>query len=119
MESAQKELLMSAGVDLTGALERFMNNEKMYELYLKRFVESTNYTDLETALSQKDWREALSISHNLKGVTGSLGFTRLYDLMSSQVAMLRQDDNESAAGLMDEIMAERQRLLKTARKIVE
>ncbi len=118
MNDLQKEQLRSAGVDLAGALERFMDNEKLYEIYLRRFTENTNFQDLENALAKEDWRQALEISHNLKGVSGSLGFTELYGLLCSQVSMLRQDDNKSATALMEEVMAEYQRLFAVAKKVI-
>lgn len=118
MDQSKKELLVSAGVDLSGALERFMENESLYEKYLQRFATNSSFSDLQNAFSQRDWRDALGISHNLKGVSGSLGFTKLYDLLSSQVALLRQDDNDGAAALMDDILPEYQRLLGIAKQVL-
>lgn len=116
MLDAKKELLLAADVDIIGALERFMDNEKLYDTYLRRFVEGASFAELENAIAAKDWEQALGVSHNLKGVTGSLGFTRLYELMCSQVTLFRRNENESAAALMDDITAERQRLLVVAQK---
>ncbi len=118
MDELKKERLISAGVDLSGALERFMDNEKLYENFLRKFVTGSNFEELENAFAQNDWKQALAVSHNLKGVTGSLGFTQLYELICSQVAMLYRDENSSAAALMEKIMPEYRRLLEIAKEIV-
>ncbi len=118
MDESKKELLVSAGVDLSGALERFMDNEKMYDKYLQHFTTTPNFADLQKALNAEEWRDALAISHNLKGFTGSLGFTHLYELLCSQVSLLRHDDNASAAALMNEIEAEYRRLLDIAKAVL-
>lgn len=118
MNESQKEQLKTAGVDLDGAMERFMGNEKLYENYLRKFTTGSHFQDLESALSQNDWAQALAISHNMKGVSGTLGFTRLFELLGSQVTMLRQDDNTSAAALMEEIMTEYRRLLGVAGNVI-
>ncbi len=118
MDASQKERLVSAGVDLDGALERFMGNEKLYMNFLRKFNDNPNFTELEKVFAQNDWEQARTISHNLKGVIGSLGFTHLYELICTQLSMLSHGENASAAALMEEIMPERQRLLETTREIV-
>jgi len=118
MDESKRKQLVSAGVDIEGAMERFMNNEAMYEKFLHRFMTGSHYEELEKAVSQKDWTQALDLSHNLKGDSGSLGFMKLHGLLSSQVDMLRQDDNSSAAAVMPEIMAEYRRLLKVVNNFI-
>lgn len=111
MDTSKKQILISAGVDLDGAMERFMNNEKLYHNFLNKFITNPNFTELETLIGQKDWEQALTISHNLKGVSGSLGFTKLYEQLVTQVNLLRQQKNEEAAAMMDDIMAEYHRMM--------
>lgn len=117
MDAKKRELLIDAGADMDGAMERFMDNETLYMTFLHKFTVTPNYTELKNAIEKDDWEHALEISHNLKGSSGSLGFTHLYELLSAQVADIRKDDRASAAALMDDIMAEYHRLVDAVKDI--
>ena len=55
--------------------------------------------------------QALAASHTLKGMTGNLSMTVLFDLFSRQVEAIRGGDWERAVSLMDEITPARERVL--------
>ncbi len=111
MDETKRQILADAGADVEGAMERFMNNDKLYWRFLDNFKKNPYLHDLEEALSQKDWERSLEISHNLKGMTGSLGFTQLYEMFITQVKLLREARNDEAAALMNDIMAEHRRIM--------
>lgn len=52
MEAWKKEQLTAAGVDVHGALERFMGNEALLERMLQRFTGDANYAQLLAAADQ-------------------------------------------------------------------
>ena len=68
MEAWKKEQLTAAGVDVHGALERFMGNEALLERMLQRFTGDANYAQLLAAADKRDAEEALRAAHTLKGV---------------------------------------------------
>ena len=70
MEAWKKEQLTAAGVDVHGALERFMGNEALLERMLQRFTGDANYAQLLAAADKRDAEEALRAAHTLKGMTG-------------------------------------------------
>ena len=59
MEAWKKEQLTAAGVDVHGALERFMGNEALLERMLQRFTGDANYAQLLAAADKRDAEEAL------------------------------------------------------------
>ena len=95
-----KAALVQAGVDVDGALERFMNNEALLERFLKKLQGDPNYTALKTALEEGDCDGAFRASHTLKGVAANLSMLDLQKRVSEQVERLRAGDLEGAARLM-------------------
>ena len=68
-----KNQLQSAGVDVSGALNRFMNNEGLYERFLRKFSADTSYQNLLNAIDSSDFEEAFRAAH-LKGRSRKSGF---------------------------------------------
>lgn len=85
-----KEQLQSAGVDVTGALNRFMNNAGLYERFLKKFPADTSYQNLLNAVDAGDFEEAFRAAHTLKGVAGNLGFDNLLTYVVPLVEVFRE-----------------------------
>lgn len=103
MDAYRKEQLQLAGIDIDSMLERFMGNEPLAERFLKQFISDDNMQHLTAAIASGDTHAALTAAHTLKGVCGNLSMTRLYALLTRQVAAMRADDWQGAGALMPEI----------------
>ena len=97
MDKMIQEKLESAGVDLPGALERFLNNETLLLQFLKKFSQDTNYQLFREAMEQENFEEAFKAVHNLKGLCGNLSIMPLYEAVCVEVELLRKGDHEAAA----------------------
>jgi signal transduction histidine kinase/CheY-like chemotaxis protein len=68
-----------SGFDLTAGLARLMGNKRLYRKLLLDF--GANYgsvaTDINEVLEAKDYKQAHSLVHNLKGLAGNLEATNL------------------------------------------
>ena len=117
MDALKKQRLTAAGIDLDGALERFMGNEALLERFLKRFLQDENEALLSAALTGGDLESALTASHTLKGVCGNLSMTALFVLFSRQVTALRAGDVALAAGMMAEICPALEKVRKAIREL--
>lgn len=84
-----KEQLQNAGVDVSGALNRFMNNAGLYERFLRKFPADTSYQNLLNAVEAGDSEEAFRAAHTLKGVAGNLGFDNLLAYVVPLVEVFR------------------------------
>ncbi len=104
MDAYRKVQLQQAGIDVDGMLERFMGNDSLAERFLKQFPSDENMQRLMAALAADDNSAALTAAHTLKGVCGNLSMSRLYSLLTRQVAAMRADDWQGAAALMPEII---------------
>ena len=103
MNEERKAQLIAAGIDVDGAMERFMDNEGLLERFMKKFLAESTYAVLVGAIASDDAAGALTASHTLKGMCGNLSFTGLYALFTRQVELLRGNDFPAAAAMMPEI----------------
>lgn len=103
MDELCKENLKNAGVDVTGSIARFAGNEGLYHKFLMKFLEDTTFSGLNHAMEQGDFDEALRTAHTLKGLSGNLGLTPLFNACSEFVTAIRQDQTGRCAALYEEI----------------
>lgn len=68
-----KEKLTAVGVEYDEVLKRFMGKEDFYLRMLKKFLDDKNYDGLKQAVEQKNWPEAFTYAHTVKGLCGNLG----------------------------------------------
>ena len=117
MEEHKKAKLRAAGVDVENALGRFMNNEALMERFMKRFLQDANFERLKAEIKNGNRQGAYEASHTLKGVCGNLSMTELYRLFGRQVEAFKGDRWDEAAGMLDEIETEYQRVTEAIRRI--
>ena len=95
--------LEAGGVDVQGALDRMMGNEKLLAHLLGKFLDDTSFSRLETALAEHDADAAFGAAHTLKGVAGNLSVTTVYELAGRQCDLLRAGSPDEAAALMPQL----------------
>lgn len=100
MNPTDKQVLVDAGIDVDGALERFMGSETLLVRFLGKFPADPNFSALETAVAAGDCDAAFTAAHTLKGVCGNLSMTSLFELVSRQTELLRSGDLAGAAAMM-------------------
>ncbi len=119
MDHTRKKQLEEIGIDVDSLLDRFMGNEGILLRFLKKFLNDGNYERLRTAAESGDMEEALAASHTLKGVAGNLSMTKLYDLLTCQVQLFRDEKPEEAVCMMDEITSVYESLIKGITNIIQ
>ncbi|MBD5476749.1 MAG: Hpt domain-containing protein [Lachnospiraceae bacterium] len=94
-----KEKLMAVGVEYDEVLKRFMGKEDFYLRMLKKFVDDKNYGGLQQAVADKNWKEAFTYAHTVKGLCGNLGLGGILDYVGPLTEELRNGpyDEESIA----------------------
>lgn len=81
--------LRAAGADMDGAMNRLVNDEELYAACFDYFMDDPSFAALSAALDSEDYAAAFEAAHSLKGVSGNLGLTRLYQLCGGLVEPLR------------------------------
>ena len=74
-----KEKLAEIGVDYSEVINRFMGKEDFYLRMLKMFLNDGNYEGLKRAVEQKNWPEAFTYAHTVKGLCGNLGLSGILE----------------------------------------
>ena len=108
------DVLEDWGCDIEEGLERLGGDEDFYETLLFGFVHENGMGVLTEAMETGDYRSAFEAAHGLKGDTGNLSLTPLYEAVCSLVEDLRPaysgesvraclaDDYARVVGLFDE-----------------
>ena len=84
-----KARLTNAGIDVNQGLRRLNNDEILYTELLRRFTRDEYYGQMRQALQQENAAMAFKYAHTLKGVTGNLSMTVLYQNLVPLVEELR------------------------------
>lgn len=100
MNAQTQAILEQGGVDVNGALERFMGSEALLERFLKRFLQEKSLPVLKAALDMGDTQAAAGVVHSLKGISGNLSLTVLFERTTAQLAQLRAGDLAGARQAM-------------------
>ncbi len=91
------EELKSLGADVNEALDRVMGDEDLYVMMLGMFLSSV----AENPISPEDFDAGdldslIKRVHTLKGVTGNLGLTPLFNGYTESLGLLRAGDGKAA-----------------------
>ncbi len=113
-ENTNKENINKNIFDVENTLAKLNNSYDVYVKILKQF--STNYRDMydviEKYVKQKDIKNLSSKIHEIKGVSGNIGATRLYDKLVIMDILVRKDDNIPSPKLLEEFKDELKNVLK-------
>lgn len=104
------EQMEAYGADVPAALERFMNREAMYLKFFKMFMAKNSCADLAAQLDRGDYEQARRSAHSLKGVTGNLELTPLYEAVLALEQALRRDEQAPLDGLQKQVQTLYQKL---------
>ncbi len=106
------ERLEEYGADCKGSIARFLDNEELYIRCINMFLTKNDFEKLADHMASQDYSGAFASAHTLKGVTGNLGLTALYDTLCKFVDHLRgknYSDTDKINALYADVVKERDR----------
>ena len=106
MTREYKEKLQANGVNLSSALNRFMDNEQLYERILSKFPMDENFLQMEKCLVENNINQAFSHAHTLKGLAGTLDLTTLLNILTPMTEQLRTGNTEGMQELFNQLKTE-------------
>lgn len=105
------EDLNAYGANTREGLNRCLNNEPFYLNMVGMALEDKNFDALKTAMDARDVRAVYAAVHALKGVTGNVALTPIYEPACALTELLRGKDAmaDGCDALVEQIMIERER----------
>ena len=97
--------LKELGSNVDEGLERFMGNAALYERMLHKLPDMIRKTDVGAAFAGGELKEAEEQAHALKGATGNLSVTPLFEGYTKVVDLLRAGQAEQAKAVYDGIIS--------------
>jgi HPt (histidine-containing phosphotransfer) domain-containing protein len=91
---------MAVLINQEEGLKRMMNNKKLYSRLLNKFKTGTNLDDITSSIAAQDFEKAQIAAHTLKGISGNLSLTALYEqsvAIESQIKGRSLDENAVTA----------------------
>ena len=98
------EKLNEFGADTAEGLARCFGNEALYLQLVNMLPGEKSFAALEQATADGDLTAAFEAAHALKGVTGNLSLTPLYEKASALTELLRAKKDADYAALTAEII---------------
>ena len=96
--------LKALGADVDGGLKRINGNEKLYTKLLGSFIKSIDPYHVEADFDGNDYGEIIEKAHAIKGVSGNLSLTPIYESYTKIVDLLRAGKPEEARPILEEIL---------------
>jgi HPt (histidine-containing phosphotransfer) domain-containing protein len=96
--SAQYPADFEEYVDIEGGLKRVAGNKNIYVKIMKSFLASEELNRLRENLDNGDAAAAAISAHGLKGMSGNLSLTKLYERTITFEGQLKQGVCDAAAG---------------------
>ena len=110
------EKLKAYGANVQEGLGRLFNNEAFYLKIAGMCLVDPNFDRLKKAMEERDAAEAFNAAHALKGSTGNLSLTPIYNPVCQLTEGLRgkSEISDECDQLMNTIMSELDKLRKLA-----
>lgn len=104
--------LSCAGINTSDALKRFYGNANVYDKLLQSFLRDDSFAQMCAAIKDNNVEKAFSAAHSLKGVSGNLSFTKLYNDIKPLVEILRSGTLENTEALLNTVVADYDAVVK-------
>ena len=79
-------------LDMDTALSRVRGNKKLYHKMLGLFLNNEEFGKLDKSLEEKDYVSAGHAAHGVKGMTGNLALTLLFEKSTLLMDQMRNGD---------------------------
>ncbi|MEA4816148.1 MAG: Hpt domain-containing protein [Lachnospiraceae bacterium] len=100
--------LIDSGINYEEGLKRFLGNHEMYERMLVVFINDENFKNAKKNIKDKNYEALFSCVHEIKGMSGNLSLTSLYNEASEFVCFLKnknfKDFNEAFSRFENEYL---------------
>lgn len=105
------EELKNLGVDVDGALKRLGGNAGLYERLLGTLPKTIREHYVSADFDGNDYKETTEMAHAIKGTSGNLSITPMYEAYTEIVNLLRAGKPEEAREILKKILPVQENIL--------
>ncbi len=98
------EELKGLGVNTEEAIARMNGNLSLYERMLGKFVDMMKNSIVQPDFDCSDYAGITEAAHTIKGASGNLSITPVYEAYSEIVRLLRAGEPEQAKEILEKIL---------------
>lgn len=110
------EELKTLGVNVDEAMERLMGSVSLYERMLGKFVDMINNADISPDFDENDYAEIIEKTHAIKGASGNLSITPIYEAYTKIVDLLRKEQPALAKEVLKDVLPIQTKILNCIEK---
>lgn len=110
------EELKELGVNVDEGINRLMGNASLYEKMLGTFVKMLETSVVDPDFDGENYDDVIETTHAIKGASGNLSITPVYDAYTEIVDLLRSKKPEQAREVLKKILPVQEEILECIRK---
>ena len=99
------EQLQAAGINYAEGVRRCAGNEELYHTLLQLICTDESLKHAQTALAEGDYNSFYKHSYELKGASGAVSFTTVYELSAKLIDACNAQEYENVSELFNELTA--------------
>uniref|UniRef100_N2BHI6 HPt domain-containing protein n=1 Tax=Eubacterium plexicaudatum ASF492 TaxID=1235802 RepID=N2BHI6_9FIRM len=113
------EDLKQLDVDVDGGLKRIGGNEGLYKRLLNTFVKAMKAQQISPDFNTSDYEDVKEKAHAIKGTSGNLSITPVFEAYSQIMDLLRAEKPEEANEVLKKIIPVQDEIIACIEKYAE
>ncbi len=101
---ALKQELMDLGVNTDEGVQRLGGNSSLYERMLVKLKDLLKDTPVGVDFDCNDYADTIEAAHKIKGASGNLAITPIYESYTEIVKLLREQKPEEAKKILEKVL---------------
>ncbi len=110
------EDLKALGVDIDGGLKRLGGNEALYTRLLGTFVKAIRGQGIDPDFDTSDYEDVKEKAHAIKGTSGNLSITPVFEAYTEIMNLLRARQPEEAKALLQKVLPVQEEIVSCIEK---
>lgn len=110
------EELKELGVDVDGGIRRINGNEGLYRRLLGSFVKTVKEQYVSADFADEECQMAIEKTHTIKGTSGNMSITPMYESYTEIVNLLRTGELEKARQILRDILPIQEKIVQCIEK---
>lgn len=108
--------LKELGVDVDSGLKRINGNQALYSKLLGSFVKGMKSYRVEADFDASDVQEMIEKTHTIKGISGNMSITPVYEAYTKIVDLLRTGKPEEARAIIKDVLPVQEQIISCIEK---